>query len=217
MTIQMKPHEPIRVMTSLRVSDRDILRFLAAKKKWIQKNVENFQKIPVPPVRTASPGEQWMYLGEKVEVRDALTVLAKPFVKWTPEAVMIFWPESLWAKRHEHRPSALIWLEKSLRLEAEALISKRVHHYSHEMGLFPSKLKFMQARTRWGSCSSRGSLNFHWKLIGAPLEVIDSIVVHEIAHLKHLNHSDKFWELVEKHAPQHSEADRWLREHQHLL
>lgn len=217
MTVHMKPHEPIRVTTALSVSDDEVLRFLDSKSRWIQKNRELFAQVPRAPERIGETDEIWMFRGQQARLVDALTLLKAPFVVWSDDRVTVYWPESLWNERHLHRRVALNLIEESLRKEASALILERVQFYATRMALKPARVRFMSARTRWGSCSSRGSLNFNWKLIGAPLDVVDAIVVHELAHLRHMNHSDEFWDLVQEFAPWHEAADEWLRKTQHLL
>jgi predicted metal-dependent hydrolase len=72
-------------------------------------------------------------------------------------------------------------------------------------------------RTRWGSCSRRGGLSFNWRLVQAPPEVLDYVVVHELAHIVHPNHSTAFWMLVHAHCPDYPAHKRWLRRHSALL
>ncbi|MBU0727650.1 M48 family metallopeptidase, partial [Patescibacteria group bacterium] len=71
--------------------------------------------------------------------------------------------------------------------------------------------------SRWGSCSDRKNLNFNWKLIMAPIEIIDYVVVHEMCHLKQMNHSSKFWNLVAEKMPDYKELRKWLKDNRYLL
>ena len=217
LTIHMKPNQPIRVTTALRVTDTEILNFLTKKAKWIEKHADRFEKIPAPMVHKAEPGEKWLLKGRELILKEALTLLKNPFVVCAEDSITVYYPESQWATREQSRSLVLPLIETSIRQEAESTLRNRVQHYATQMQLFPKKIRLMQARTRWGSCSSRGNLNFNWRLIGAPLEVIDSIVVHELAHLKHMNHSAEFWSLVAQFNPKHEDSDRWLRDYQHRL
>ena len=79
------------------------------------------------------------------------------------------------------------------------------------------RVTLRKQKTRWGSCSSVGNLNFNWRLIMAPIEVIDYVVVHEICHLKEMNHSSHFWKLVEESISYHKKAKKWLKEYHYLL
>ena len=74
-----------------------------------------------------------------------------------------------------------------------------------------NKIYIRDQKTRWGSCSSKGNLNFNWRLIMAPLFIMDYIVVHELAHLVHPNHSRDFWKLVKKIVPDYKEKKEWLK------
>lgn len=76
-----------------------------------------------------------------------------------------------------------------------------------------ARITIRDQKTRWGSCSSRGNLNFNWRLVMAPPPIIDYVVIHELAHLIELSHSPRFWETVERYCPDHREHRRWLREH----
>ena len=97
-------------------------------------------------------------------------------------------------------------------LAARAAIESRVAHWAPLVGVRPRRVSVRDARTRWGSCSAQGSLSFSWRLSLAPVEVLDYVVVHELAHLHELNHSKRFWDHVRRHCPEHKERRRWLRE-----
>lgn len=98
--------------------------------------------------------------------------------------------------------------------EARLHLTDRVRYWSGQMGMRPSGISFRRQKTRWGSCSSEGHVSLNWKLIFAPEAVIDYVVIHELAHLKHQDHSKDFWDLVEKYDPEARLHRRWLRDHQ---
>jgi hypothetical protein len=100
---------------------------------------------------------------------------------------------------------------------ARELFSSRVTHWSAVMGVAPKRVFLKNQRTLWGSCSSRGNLNFNRALAGAPAEVVDYVVIHELAHLKEMNHSRRFWGVVEAWCPEHKQRRRWLRQNVSLL
>lgn len=91
-------------------------------------------------------------------------------------------------------------------------IIERVIYYKTKMGLEPKQIRIMDLKNRWASCSVSGNINFHWKCIMAPLSVIDYIVVHELAHLKHNNHTSAFWNEIDKVIPDYQKQIQWLRE-----
>jgi predicted metal-dependent hydrolase len=104
-------------------------------------------------------------------------------------------------------------LETWYRNEARKTIVERVEHYAAAFGFEYRALSIRDQRTRWGSCSVEGNLNFNWRLVLAPLWVLDSIVVHELCHLTHMDHSDAFWSLLDQLYPRHREANEWLAKH----
>jgi predicted metal-dependent hydrolase len=107
------------------------------------------------------------------------------------------------------KPAAL--LERFLKNTATQYIIPRVHQIGKHMGITFNNVSLKQQKTRWGSCSSDGNLNFNWRLVHAPTEVIDYVIIHELAHRIHMNHSAHFWELVSQFDPEHSKHRGWLK------
>lgn len=96
--------------------------------------------------------------------------------------------------------------------QADQIIKARVEEHVRRTGLKPASIKITEARTRWGSCSNKKNLNFSWRLVLAPLSVIDYVVVHELVHLEHMNHSLNFWQRVEEIISDYREQKQWLKE-----
>ncbi len=116
------------------------------------------------------------------------------------------------------RTGGLEWLvEQWYRMRAAALIREKADELSTQLEVAYSRLTIRGQRTRWGSCSRQGNLSFNWKLIAAPEPVVDYVVVHELTHLKEMNHSWRFWQLVAKHCPRWREHKKWLGDHAGLL
>jgi hypothetical protein len=89
--------------------------------------------------------------------------------------------------------------------------------FSMMTGYSPAAVRITNASQRWGSCNHRGGLNFSWRLIQAPLEIVDYVIVHELVHLRQPDHSRKFWEKVEALMPDYRRRREWLRENERLL
>jgi len=100
------------------------------------------------------------------------------------------------------------------RRQAENHIKKRTDELCSRVGVTYGRLTVRGARTRWGSCSQKGNINFNWKLMMVPDPVIDYVIIHELAHLKEINHSKNFWKLVAEHCPQWRKHRKWLKDHE---
>lgn len=103
--------------------------------------------------------------------------------------------------------------EAVYRNKARAQLEARTAYYADRMGVTYNRISIRAAKTRWGSCSAKGSLNFHWKLILMPPDVLDYVVVHELAHRREMNHSPRFWAEVERILPDYRQSRKWLKEY----
>ena len=101
---------------------------------------------------------------------------------------------------------------RTLADRARQDIPQRVKHYACQMGVSYGRITIRSQRTRWGSCSSKGNLNFNCLLMLAPMQVIDYVVVHELCHRLHMNHSAAFWTEVAKIMPDYALWRKWLKE-----
>jgi predicted metal-dependent hydrolase len=111
-----------------------------------------------------------------------------------------------------HRALAL-WYRK----QAPAIFAERLALSNVRYGYRYGRVAIKEQKSRWGSCSRLGNLNFNWRLLLAPLPVLDYVVVHELCHLKEMNHSTHFWQLVARACPDYAAQRRWLRQHGHEL
>ncbi len=103
-------------------------------------------------------------------------------------------------------------LEAPYRQAAKEYIPKRVAYYAGLLGVDYNTITIRDQKTRWGSCSSKGNLSFSWRLILAPPKVLDYVVVHELCHRREMNHSPRFWALVESIIPDYKTHRKWLKE-----
>lgn len=104
-------------------------------------------------------------------------------------------------------------IRSTLSVRALERIRSRVNFYSPLIGVQPGRIAIRDQKSRWGSCSSKGNLNFNWKLIMAPPQVLDYVVIHELCHLLEFNHSPRFWQLVYDRMPDYEAWKKWLKLH----
>lgn len=115
-------------------------------------------------------------------------------------------------KNREIKPDNLLPEEiAALKMRAKEILPKKVAYFSEIMGLKPSGVKITSAKKRFGSCSGKNSLCFSYELMLYPDEAIDYVVVHELAHIKHRNHSAKFYKLIEKYLPDYKRREKILK------
>ena len=185
---------------------RDIERFVEQKQNWITQKQEFFRKRPFQPKKQFINGEEFSFLGQVYPLCVAAD-LPKAVVL-ADGALMIAQVAVANAADHVRH-----WYEK----QALEYISQRVEYYSRLTNLSYKSVKVSNARTRWGSCSHAGGLNFNWRLIMASVRVIDYVVAHELMHLRQMNHSRRFWAEVAAVVPDYKQEERWLKQNGHLL
>ncbi|MEK6773171.1 MAG: SprT family zinc-dependent metalloprotease [Bdellovibrionota bacterium] len=213
MTISLSLDGPILVKTGILTSQHSIESFLESKKNWLKKHLENYEKmkdqIPSPVLKQ---GEIFPFQGRKLKLQCVLTLNKKPFMSVHEDQLLLHVPQSQWSanSRQEIYPCPDLLL-KFYEKEARAWIHEKVNVWSQQMQLYPKKIKFRAPKTRWGSCSSQKILNFNWKLIVFNSQIVDYVIIHELAHLRHLNHSKSFWQLVEKYCPHFEVQEKELK------
>lgn len=185
----------------------DFIEKVVFKKRFWIKEKQEFVRERCKKIVTKEfvNGEGFLYLGDiyKLEFVD---VLDKPIAFNNGFLVSL-----------KHADTAKEVLIAWYKEQAYQKISERVHWYSSLYGLKYNKIKISDAQRRWGSCSAKGNLNFSWRLIMAPLRVIDYVVVHELAHIEEKNHLKDFWNKVKVMMPDYKQNKKWLKENRHLL
>ncbi|MDO9435880.1 M48 family metallopeptidase [Hydrogenophaga sp.] len=159
-------------------------------------------------------GVEFDYLGERMRLQldptHAFTQVGAVFAPATEPGGMATLRLGLSqnAQEAQIRDAAQAWLMK----RAKALFTERLDHFAPQLGVRYSKLRLSSAGTRWGSASADGSIRLNWRLIHLKLDMIDYVVVHELSHLHHMDHSPQFWDVVARVLPDHAQRRRALRE-----
>lgn len=171
---------------------------------WIIRTRARLAHLPVPVQRTLAPGTTLPYLGVEWPIRYAAQ--KEPVV---------------FNEGFDVRSTAVANIRTALeawyRATARTYFATVAEHIARTHHLRYTRLRLSAARTRWGSCSRRGSISLTWRLIFAPPAVIEYVICHELAHLLHHDHSARFWTAVARLQPDFAEHRRWLKEHGHTL
>ncbi|WP_374031470.1 M48 family metallopeptidase [Bdellovibrio bacteriovorus] len=219
-SIYLYPNKPIKVVAAKSTPQKVIVDFLMAKKDWIEKNFEKFQEIAEKfPDKKIKAYENFPFKGKERKLKVVITLHKKTFVSMTDEHLLLHIPRNDWSANSliEEHPTALKEIRHFYKREAVDFLSERVKFWAGEMNLHPSQVKFREQKTRWGSCSSRKVINLNWRLIVFTQEIIDYVIVHELAHLQHMNHSSHFWSLVEKYVENYKDIVKTMKESQYLV
>jgi predicted metal-dependent hydrolase len=188
----------LTVRAPTRMKAADIRGFIEAKAGWIKRKQASVRKDALVP-RQYLDGETFLYLGKEVPLR--LVPGGKPAL------VM----DRVFKLTKPARPRAESVFEAWYKKQARAVLTGRVEFFARKYGFEVEKIRISSARTRWGSCSAKKTLSFTWRLVMAPIEVIDYVVVHELCHLRELNHSPHFWAQVEAILPNYKYQRKWLK------
>jgi len=189
----------LEVRAPQRMTDRQIMEFVKSKSNWILKRKAMIQAGPPP--HAYEEGEQFFYLGELFTLRHVTK----------QRKVVQLCGDSISIRKADIRDAA-DKIEGWYRKEARAYLTQRLDGYANQYGFEYNTLRINGARTRWGSCNSqKKSLNFTWRLLMAPPEIVDYVVVHELCHLRHANHSSAFWAEVEQIMPDFKPRRKWLK------
>ena len=194
----------VSVLVPEKLTARQVEDILESKRKWIYQSLAEWQDLNANRIqRDYVNGEGFLYLGRSYRLK---------LVSDLPEPLMLKDGYFCLRATKGSAPDADAVFREFYRAKGAVRIPPRVEYFQSKMGVKSRSIKIMDLKHRWASCTASGNLNFHWKFMMAPLTVIDYIVVHELAHLIHSNHSAAFWNEVDKVMPDFQERKIWLRD-----
>lgn len=198
----------LEVVLPWRWSLRDVGTALAEHAAWVDRAVEHHGVRHGPVSRELASGASLPVLGRPrtLSLRPLPPGRVRPRVRLDDDVLIAELPPR---DLLDPRPTLRRWLRRRAREHLEA----RVGHFAELHGFDPKRIIVGERRSRWGSCSTSGTLSFCDRLILAPPAVIDAVVCHELSHLRHLNHGPRFQALVRRICPDHDRLMAWLREH----
>jgi len=206
----------VKVHAPSYVSDRQIREVVQKKADWIIKKVNEIAEKNLNSVyRQFVNGEKFLFLGKECTLEIAEKDLGKPEVLLKGDTIVVYISRELSVE--SRRQTIKEVLIKWYRQRFAEIVKERIEKHSVRLKAAPRKVVVKDQKTIWGSCSKKGNINLNWRLIMAPLHVIDYVVVHELCHLKFMNHSKDFWNLVESIQPSCYENRKWLKANGHRL
>jgi len=206
--LEVRPQTGLTVVVPRSYNIGQLTGLLKSKEQWISRNLarfSHFQSLPAKKERRS--GDTVPYLGRDLELvkrenHDGVGDI-------TLEGNMLAVSPGLFKSGILE-----LALEHWYRTEAARLINERTDKLSSQLGTSYKLIVIRGQKTRWGSCSRKKNLSFNWKLIMAPEPVLDYVIIHELTHLKEMNHSKRFWELVAQYCPGWREHKKWLKQHE---
>lgn len=202
--IKINTDGSVTIKAPNRYSNENIQTILDQKRQWILKKIELMKKnaLVQPPLCFELGGHIPIW-NEMYEIR--LTERGPSSVDHFQKLLLI---RASKCSSSESIKSEVIKLTRPL---LSIYLEARIDMFAKEMQVHPNQVKVKLMKSRWGSCSSKGNLNFSLNLIFMPKVIVDSVIIHELAHLRELNHSSRFWHIVEHFNPQYEDHKKWLK------
>lgn len=196
--ISVNKDKEVRVIIPMKYPVSELKSILEKKADWIKKKLEHFENLKNNFFNGNE--NEILYLGKRYLF--ILKPEMKNYFQINKEDKKICSGVDLLNKRiQEH------WLKQ----EAERVIKERISFINKDNRFKINRIYIRSQKTKWGNCSSKGNISFNWRLIKAPLEVIDYLIIHELVHLEEMNHSKAFWYKVSQLYPNFKEANKWLK------
>ena len=196
----------IVIKAPLTATDAEIEQVLLRHIRWIQDRLERAKQKQQWTEKKFVDGEKFLYLGRLYELQ---------LIDHQREAILL--KDNKFLLKKQYQSQARQVFEKWYRRQASENFLKRALIFAPLLGVDFNRIKLSSARTRWGSCSTQGNINIVWRLIMAPQSIIDYVIIHELAHLRYMNHSTRFWQLVKSIYPEYKQAQQWLKNYGHYL
>lgn len=202
--IELTEADTLWIKAPLDIDLKEILHILQGKARWLQQK-NTLLKQQSDAGQTLQSGRLFLFKGKEFPLQ-ATVSLCKPVVKIADQRLCV--------NLHQTQSATaltgllLAWYKQ----QAVQELTKRTLFWCSKLGTSVNKITVKDQKTRWGSCSSLGNINYNWRIIMAPERTIDYLVIHEVSHRIFLDHSAAFWHLVEKHSPDYATHKQWLKE-----
>jgi len=187
--------------------------FALSKLKWLRKHQQRIESTPRIQPKQFIRGETMLYKGQEIKLDVAAGTKSSTLFNSETKTLTVIVSSRVKNQTTFIKKKVIDWYKQELLGYLEVSTPK----LSNEMGLKYKSIKVKDYKARWGSCSSKGELSFNWRIMMSPELVINSVIIHELAHLVHFNHSKRFWDLVFTHCQDYKQQHAWLKKNQYLL
>jgi len=214
-TLKLLTATELEISAPARIKTAELHELLQKKQNWILKKAAQRSAIEENPVNAAlTSGTQLLFQGRlhllQITVRDT----KRPEIFLAPNKLSLSIPSH---KTENASTVALEVLRKWYIENASRHFAEKTAFWAGRLNVRPLKINIRDQKSRWGSCSSRGNINYNWRIIMAPPEIMDYLVVHELCHMRIANHSSLYWELVAQFIPEYKQHRNWLKQNGGLL
>lgn len=206
MEIAVEPPNIVTVTAPIGTSEERVVEKVKCKANWIIKQIYSYKHMHYAPInREFVNGESFMYLGRNYSLQIELDLNVKN------TKVKLFRGKFIVAAPNKNEDDIRKAMEVWYRGRAKEMIGLKVKYYQRFFNIVPTAIKVKEQKKRWGSCTSKNELLFNWRCIMAKANALDYIIVHEMCHMYHKNHSKEFWELVATVMPDYEIRKEWLK------
>jgi len=211
-TIKISADQVVAIVPQ-HLADTRIIQLIHDKQSWISEKIQLHTRQQAAQQQAKLKQDTFSYLGRRYRWQIVQAEYSE--VKLSQGCFKISLP--VLSTEEENLLNAKILLTAWYQQRAKTVLEKTTQDYASLLGVSYQSIKMKAYKRRWGSCSSRGEISFNWVLILAPRRILNYVVVHELCHLVHPNHSPKFWQLVAQTMPDFAECKTWLKINGHQL
>ena len=201
----------VEVRAPFKIEQKEIDSFILQKNSWINKKLSLQKSIKKPTRKKFKNEENFQFLGKNLKLKITISENKKSYIDDKFIYLVLNNNKENFKEKIKEK------LETLFRETAKDVFKNKTLNEAKKIKVTPKKIIVRSYKRRWGSCSHKKDISYNWKLIMAPEKIIRYVVIHELCHLVHFNHSRDFWKSVEKIIPDYKSSKEWLKLNQHLL
>ena len=201
----------VEVRAPFKIKQKEIDSFILQKMSWINKKLSLQKSIKKPIRKKFKNEENFQFLGKDLKLKITISENKKSYIDDKFIYLVLNNNKENFKEKIKEK------LETLFRETAKDVFKNKTLNEAKKIKVTPKKIIVRSYKRRWGSCSHKKDISYNWKLIMAPEKIIRYVVIHELCHLVHFNHSRDFWKSVEKIIPDYKSSKEWLKLNQHLL